>query len=130
MSKKGTSKGTIITVETLEEMKRKLSNMPIKQSLDKKNAVLYLRDVIHSLIEKNYSTEEISQLLKKEGLTIAPAVLGKYLKEMNKGNNKRNQTKEPPGEMGGSKQGGGKKEKEAGKPNTTNFNIEDDTENL
>lgn len=73
------------TLADLEMKKSQLENLEPKEKKisTKREIVLFLKETIQELIEKNYDLEEISEILKSMDITVSVNLLRKTLEENN-----------------------------------------------
>lgn len=73
-------------VEDLGKLKELLRSKErqTKKEYSKKEAISFLAGEIVSLFRKNYSENEVSAILKEQGIDIAPSTLRVYLREREK----------------------------------------------
>ncbi|MEI8294982.1 MAG: protein mobC [Alphaproteobacteria bacterium] len=81
------------TLEKIESVSKKLRSLPpvekSKQSLSKQETVKILAKEIANLKKRGYTLDQISELLRGEGLDFATPTLKNYLQRVNDGKSKR-----------------------------------------
>lgn len=89
----GTTK--TIRIQDLIRIKTELEKLEVKEKevFSQKEAVLYLKDVIEELIEKNYSFEEISEILRSQSFEVSALTMKKWVYEKNRNQQTKNKRK-------------------------------------
>lgn len=82
-------------IEKLEEIKKKLSALKPqkKRVFVVREAIQFLKKEIEALFAKNYSSDEVSAILAREGISISSGTLRTYLREKKKTNKGNKQNK-------------------------------------